>query len=145
MDRTSSLFNKQSILFFTVILLRFRWVALQLAELENCLSEYEIMSQMKNLPKDLDDIYKRMLKAIDGQYRADTMTFLEWLAFSKRPLKVTEIAEAVTVDFHSEGGPAFNKAKRYGNPRDMLFRCSSLVTESEGKYCRLNPVFFCLC
>ncbi|KAG6905954.1 hypothetical protein DXG01_016698 [Tephrocybe rancida] len=76
----------------------FRWVALQLAELENCLSEYEIMEQMKDLPKGLDDIYKRMLKSIDGKYRADTMTFLEWLSFSKRPLKVAEIAEAITVD-----------------------------------------------
>ncbi|KAG6912639.1 hypothetical protein DXG01_013184, partial [Tephrocybe rancida] len=109
----------------------FRWVALQLAELENCLSEYEIMEQMKNLPKGLDDIYKRMLKSIDGKYRADTMTFLEWLSFSKRPLKVAEIAEAITVDFSSEVGPVFNGKKRYSNPRDMLIRCSSLVTESE--------------
>ncbi|KAG6904884.1 hypothetical protein DXG01_006459, partial [Tephrocybe rancida] len=111
---------------------RFRWVALQLAELENCLSEYEIMEQMKNLPKGLDDIYKRMLKSIDGKYRADTMTFLEWLSFSKRPLKVAEIAEAITVDFSSEDGPVFNAKKRYSNPRDMLIRCSSLVTESGG-------------
>ncbi|KAG6916635.1 hypothetical protein DXG01_006055 [Tephrocybe rancida] len=98
----------------------FRWVALQLAELENCLSEYEMMEQMKNLPKGLDNIYKRMLKAIDGKYKADTMTFLEWLSFSKRPLKVTEIAEAITVDFNLEDGPVFNAKKRYSNPRDML-------------------------
>ncbi|KAG6904272.1 hypothetical protein DXG01_011272, partial [Tephrocybe rancida] len=110
----------------------FRWVALQLAELENCLSEYEIMEQMKDLPKGLDDIYKRMLKSIDGKYCADTMTFLEWLSFSKRPLKVAEIADAITVDFSSEVGPVFNEKKRYSNPRDMLIRCSSLVTESEG-------------
>ncbi|KDR69032.1 hypothetical protein GALMADRAFT_38252, partial [Galerina marginata CBS 339.88] len=77
----------------------FRWVALQLSELENCLSEYEIRKKMKSLPKGLDEIYERMLKAIDDDYRADTMTFLEWLSFSKRPMKVAEIAEAITVDF----------------------------------------------
>ncbi|KAG6906173.1 hypothetical protein DXG01_015448 [Tephrocybe rancida] len=98
----------------------FRWVALQLAELEKCLSKYEIMEQMKNLPKGLDDIYKRMLKAIDGKYWADTMTFLEWLSFSKHPLKVAEIAEAITVDFNLEDGPVFNANKHYLNPRDML-------------------------
>ncbi|KDR64852.1 hypothetical protein GALMADRAFT_49547, partial [Galerina marginata CBS 339.88] len=106
----------------------FRWVALQLSELEMCLSEYEIMEQMINLPKGLDEIYERMLKAIDGKYRADTMTFLEWLSFSKRPMKVAEIAEVITVDFNSEDGPVFNPKKRYPNPRDMLVRCSSLVT-----------------
>ncbi|KAG6913684.1 hypothetical protein DXG01_005184, partial [Tephrocybe rancida] len=105
----------------------FRWVALQIAELENCLSEYEIMEQMKNLPKGLDDIYKQMLKAIDRKYCADTMIFLEWLSFSKEPLKVIEIAEAITVDFSLEGGPFFNPRKRYSNPRNMLVRCSSTI------------------
>ncbi|KDR66095.1 hypothetical protein GALMADRAFT_32850, partial [Galerina marginata CBS 339.88] len=104
----------------------FRWVALQLSELEMCLSEYEIMEQMKNLPKGLDEIYERILKAIDGKYRADTMTFLEWLSFSKRPMKVAEVAEAITVDFSSKGDPIFNAKRRYSNPRDMLVRCSSL-------------------
>ncbi|KAG6913560.1 hypothetical protein DXG01_005905 [Tephrocybe rancida] len=98
----------------------FRWVALQLAELENCLSVQEIMKQMENLPNGLDDIYERMLKAIDGKYRADTMMFLEWLSFSKRPLKVAEIAEAITVDFSLEDGPIFNVKKQYSNPRDIL-------------------------
>jgi hypothetical protein len=120
---------------------RFRWVALQLAELENCLSEDEIIQQLKNLPKDLDDIYKQMLKAIDRKYSADTTTFLQWLAFSRRPMKMAEIAEAITVDFSSEDGPVFNPKRRYKNPRDMLVRCSSLVTESGGKYCVLDVVF----
>jgi hypothetical protein len=79
---------------------RFRWVALQLAELERCSSEYQIMQQLENLPEGLDDIYKRILKAVDRKYRADTMTFLQWLAFSKRPLTIAEVAEAITVDFH---------------------------------------------
>ncbi|KDR83295.1 hypothetical protein GALMADRAFT_36365, partial [Galerina marginata CBS 339.88] len=119
----------------------FRWVALQLDELEDCSSAHEIMHQLENLPDGLDDIYKRMLEAINKKYRADMMTFLQWLAFSKRPMEVTELAEAVTVDFKSEDGPFFNPEKRYENPRDVLVRCSSLVTESEGKYGRLNLEF----
>ena len=112
---------------------RFRWVALQLAELERCSSEYQIMQQLENLPEGLDDIYKRIFRAIDGKYRADTMTFLQWLAFSRRPMAIKEVAEAITVDFDLEGGPIFISTKRYTEPRDMLLRCSSLVSESGGK------------
>jgi len=92
------------------------------------------MQQLENLPEGLDDIYKRILKAVDGKYRADTMTFLQWLAFSKRPLTIAEVAEAITVDFSLEDNPVFISKKRYNDPRDMLVRCSGLVSESEGKY-----------
>ena len=122
-------------------ILRFRWVALQLAELAKCSSEYQIIQQLKNLPEGLDDIYKRILKAIDGKYRADTLTFLQWLAFSRRPMKIQEVAEAITVDFDAEDGPIFTPIKRYTDPRDVTVRCSSLVSESKGKCCRFNPKF----
>ncbi|KAF8817315.1 ankyrin, partial [Phlegmacium glaucopus] len=110
----------------------FRWVALQLAALERCSSTYEIMQQLADLPDGLDETYKRILKEIDRKYRADTRTFLQWLAFSNCSITIPEIAEAITVDFASEDGPVFNLAKRYINPRDVLVRCSSLVDESEG-------------
>ena len=121
--------------------LRFRWVALQLTELAKCSSEYQIIQQLKDLPEGLDDIYSRILKATDGKYRADTLTFLQWLAFSRRPMKIEEVAEAITVDFDAEDGPIFTPIKRYTDPRDVIVRCSSLVSESKGKCCRLNPKF----
>jgi hypothetical protein len=113
---------------------RFRWVALQLAELQRCLSDVQIMQQLEDLPEGLDEIYKRILKAIDGKYRDDTMTFLQWLAFSRRPMKIAEVAEAITVDFDLGDGPVFVPSKRYTDPRGVLVRCSSLVSESDGKY-----------
>jgi hypothetical protein len=115
----------------------FRWVALQLADLERCSSIYEITQKLKNLPKGLNDTYKRTLLETDEEYRADMMTFLQWLAFSKRPMTIAEIAETITVDFASEDDPVFIRTKRYADPRDVLVRCSSLVSESdwEGKYC----------
>ncbi|KDR66367.1 hypothetical protein GALMADRAFT_147954, partial [Galerina marginata CBS 339.88] len=88
----------------------FRWLALQLAELENCSSEDEITQQMKDLPEGLDEIYERMLKAIHEKHRTDVMTFLEWLSFSSRPMEVAEIAEAITVDFSSQNAPVFKKS-----------------------------------
>ena len=120
---------------------RFRWVALQLAELEKCSSPDEITKKLAELPKDLEDIYKRILNNIDKDHRDHVRTFLQWLAFSKRVMTTAEIAETITVDFASEYGPVFNSTKRYFNPRDVLERCSSLVSESAGKYCQLNPGF----
>ena len=70
----------------------------------------------------------------------NTRMFLQWLAFCKRPMTVEEVAETITVDF-SEECPVFNQDKRYTDPRDVLVRCSSFVSESKGKYCRLNPAF----
>ena len=112
---------------------RFRWVALQLAELENCASTNEITTQLADLPKDLNEVYDRILKKMDKKYVADTRTFLQWLAFSKRPMKIAEIAETITIDFAAKDLPVFNPQNRYFNPRDVLVRCSSLVIESEGK------------
>ena len=44
---------------------RFRWVALQLAELEKCSSAVEITERLAELPKGLDEIYNRILEKID--------------------------------------------------------------------------------
>jgi hypothetical protein len=113
--------------------MRFRWVVLQLAELGKCSSRYEIYKQLAELPKGLDEIYNRILKNIDEKHRADTRMFLQWLAFCKRPMTIEEIAETITVD-DSGKYPVFNQDKRYTDPRDVLVRCSSFVSESKGKY-----------
>ena len=115
-------------------------MVLQLEELEKCSSRYEINKQLAKLPKGLDEIYTRILKSIDEMHRADTRMFLQWLAFCKRPMKIEEIAETITADFSDEC-PVFNRDKRYADPRDVLMRCSSFISESEGKYSQLNPAF----
>ena len=120
---------------------RFRWVALQLAELEKCSSAYEVEKKLKDLPKGLDKIYDRILEKIDEDHQADIRTFLQWLAFSKQSMTIEEIAATITVDFTSEDAPVFNSRKRYDNPWDVLVRCSSLVIESKGKYYGINPAF----
>ena len=120
--------------------MRFRWVVLQLTELEKCSSRYEMDKQLAELPKGLDEIYNRILKNIDEKHRADTRMFLQWLAFCKREMRIEEIAETITADF-SEECPVFNLDKRYADPWDVQARCSSFVSESKGKYSWLNPAF----
>ena len=53
-------------------------------------------------------------------------------------MAIKEVAEAITVDFDSADGPTFTPMRRYTDPRDVLVRCSSLVSESEGQCCWLN-------
>ena len=118
--------------------MRFRWVVLQLTELEKCSSRHEIDMQLVELPEGLDEIYNRILKNIDKKHRADTKMFLQWLAFCERPMTVEEIAETITVDFSGKC-PVFNQDKWYADPWDVLVRCSSFVSESEGKHSQLNP------
>jgi hypothetical protein len=120
--------------------MRFRWVVLQLAVLEKCSSRYEIDKRLAELPKGLDEIYNRILKNIDEHHRADTRMFLQWLAFCKRPMTIKEIAETVTADFSGKF-PVFIQNKWYADPWDVLVRCSSFVSESEGKYNWLNSAF----
>ena len=95
--------------------------------------------QLAELPRGLDEIYNRILKNLDKKHRADTRTFLQWLAFCRRPMTIEEIAETIIIDL-SEECPV-NQDKRYTDPRDVLVRCSSFVNESEGKYSCLCPAF----
>ena len=122
------------------LLMRFRWVVLQLAALEKCSSRYEIDKRLAELPKGLDEIYNRILTNIDEHHRADTKTFLQCLAFCKRPMKIEEIAETITVDLSGEF-PVFNWYRRYADTQDVLVRCSSFISESEGKYSWPNSAF----
>ena len=48
-------------------LMRFRWVALPLAELGKCSNRYEIDKQLADLPEGLDEMYNRILKNIEVQ------------------------------------------------------------------------------
>ena len=116
-----------------ILFMRFRWVVLQLSELEKCSSRYKIDKQLAELPKGLDEIYNRILNNVDEKHRADTRMFLQWLAFCDWPMEIEELAETITADFSDEH-PIFNQDKRYTDPHDVLERCSGLVSESEGKY-----------
>jgi hypothetical protein len=86
--------------------------------------------QLASLPKDLLDTYDRIILCIERV--DDAKRFLQWIAFSARPLSLKEIAEVVVVDFASEDSPVYDPERRYNSPRRVLDVCSSLVSESDG-------------
>ena len=55
-----------------------------------------------------------------------TMIALQWLAFSKRPLRIEELAEAVLVG--PQATPSFDQTERLFDSHQILNVLSSLVT-----------------
>jgi hypothetical protein len=60
---------------------------------------------------------------------------LLWLCFCARPATLEEIVEVLAVTF--DGGPRFEPDRQYLDPRDILTRCSSLVSISGEGWLRL--------
>lgn len=72
----------------------FRWAALQLESLQDKERDKDVEDSLKILPKDLEDTYARILARIELQGRSDMAAhILWWLAYSRRPIKLSEVAE----------------------------------------------------
>ncbi|KZP10814.1 hypothetical protein FIBSPDRAFT_661994, partial [Athelia psychrophila] len=109
---------------------RFRWAALQIDGLLECVSREELEQQLKSLPKGLDETYARILSR--SSRPKHLKTFLQCLAFSRRPMTVQEIAEVATVDFDVADLPAYNDRLQYTDPSKVVNICDGLVTEVDG-------------
>jgi len=96
---------------------RFRWVALQLEELQDCSDEAEIRETLRNIPPTLEQTYERTLTRMPEKNQARVRTILLWLIYSVRPLSLPEVAAAAGLTFRE----------------DVLRICtSSLVSTSTG-------------
>jgi len=82
---------------------------------------------LARLPKDLNETYDRIIDRVREEDRKDAVKLFQWLAFSVRPLKLSELAEVVQVDFESRDLPWFNSKRRYDDPDDILRVCSGFV------------------
>ncbi|KAI9761972.1 MAG: hypothetical protein M1840_001501, partial [Geoglossum simile] len=106
----------------------FRWAFCQLESLKMCLNAREIREALKSLPKTLDDTYARILSGISDKYHQKAITALQWLAFSERPLRIEELAEAVVINPRPD--PPFDPEDRLDDPHYILQILSSLVVLS---------------
>lgn len=107
---------------------RFRWVVCQLDALQKCLKVTQLRSALRSLPKTLDDTYSRILLGIDEEYIPDALKILQWMAYSRRPMRLSEVAEVISIDLESD--TRFDPERRLPEPRDILVICSSLLTIS---------------
>jgi hypothetical protein len=112
----------------------FRWVECQLVTLGPKWREKDVRLALKQLPKDLDATYHRMLSQIETDgYVDEAHAVLKWLACSNRPLKLSEVAEAAI--FEPSLDPedslvSFDPKNRFPHLRDIRAILSGLVTIS---------------
>ena len=113
---------------------RFRWAVCQIDALRSCNKAAAVKKALENLPKSLYETYERILCGISATDLADARAIMKWVAFAKRPLTLSEIAEAATLQ---PGLDEIDPDDKLYDPYDVLRICRSLITLSEDK------VFIC--
>ena len=113
-------------------MLRFQWVRCQLDALAECSAQGEIEATLKELPKDLNGTYERILgkivkKGAISATRAEKI--LTWLVGSMRHLRLTELEEALMIE---PGNKKLKKSLRVTDRDIILTTCGSLVEVFKG-------------
>ena len=111
-------------------LTRFRWVYCQLEALRHCIPP-SVRHMLEELPESLDETYERVLREINKANRAHAHRLLQCLTVAVRPLRVTELAEVLAVDFGTASSSGTRKLKtdwRWEEQEQaVLWTCSSLI------------------
>ncbi|KAH9013803.1 hypothetical protein EDB83DRAFT_2184415, partial [Lactarius deliciosus] len=106
----------------------FRWVFCQLEVLRHCFPT-NLRQILDELPKSLDETYKRILKEINNANREHAYRLLQCLAVACRPLRVEELAEVLAFDLNTGGIPKLIADWRWEDQEEaVLSACSSLVS-----------------
>lgn len=97
--------------------------------LGRCRSLRQLRHELDSLPQTLADTYDRILCDIDPFFKCEVRHVLQWLAFSRRPLTLDEVAEVVAFDVRNDY--KFNKENRLAEPGEVLNLLSSLVVAND--------------
>jgi hypothetical protein len=98
--------------------------------LRNCVTLRALRNSLSSLPKTLDETYERILTNIDESFISDVQRILQFLTFSIRPMRLSEMVEVLAIDWDADE-PYFDTQNRIPDPKDILTMCSTLVTASE--------------
>ena len=82
----------------------FLWVFFQIQELCDATSDSSIGEILRTLPEDLGQTYERILSRIveSKQRKQMVQRVFDWIHHAKRPLKISEMQEAVAFDVSDE-------------------------------------------
>jgi hypothetical protein len=105
---------------------------MQLSALNGCNSSDEVAAQLRNLPPDLNQSYQQFFAKLDPHHHGVVLTIMQWLAFSKVPLTIDQICEAVAiVKVEEDQHPKFQPGKKW-NRLSVERVCADLVTVING-------------
>ncbi|KAN0129873.1 hypothetical protein V8E53_012345, partial [Lactarius tabidus] len=106
----------------------FRWVFCQLEVLRLCFPA-NLCRTLEELPKSLDETYKRILNEINNANWVHAYRLLQCLSVALRPLRVEELAEVLAFDLTAGRIPKLNTDWRWEDQEEaVLSACSSLVS-----------------
>lgn len=107
--------------------------------LKKCKNKRALDKALESLPETLHKTYSRILQNIDAQDQEKAWHALIWLAYSKRPLKIEEVANAAVLD--PQAIITFDPDERLFDPNSIFEILGSLVTcsseDSSSKVIRL--------
>jgi ankyrin repeat protein len=87
-----------------------------------------VRTELKRMPETLEGTYDRILQGIPNLHKTFVQSAMNWLAFSMRPLTVSELAEATVIDPKSE---RFDPDEcRFVDEQLILSLCGTLVSTS---------------
>ena len=105
--------------------------------LRHCLPP-SVRCTLDELPEFLDETYKRILKEIKKPNLHHARRVLQCLVVAIRPLRLSELAEVLAVDFGDEGIPKLNPNWRWEDQEQaLLSSCSSLIAIVESDESRI--------
>lgn len=100
----------------------------QLDSLEQCIDSDEVDEILASLPSDLPSTYERMLIKLEPTSAKRVRDVLLALAFARRPLRVDEVVNMLSISTTDDRPRMKNRTKVY--PKQLLSFCSSLVSIS---------------
>jgi ankyrin repeat protein len=104
---------------------RFRWAKCSLDQLARLRNTKAIKEALQALPAGLSEVYERILDNISAEDQQLARRVFNWLACSPRPMRITELVEAIAVE---RGSVRLDPETKLNGTEDLLEICQSLVT-----------------
>jgi hypothetical protein len=108
--------------------------------MKRCITPAMVRKELKAMPETLDQMYDRILQRVPRLHQQYVQSAMHWLAFSARPLLLTEVAEAVTID------PKLGKFNpdelRLMDENLILDLCGTLTTVSKLEYSSVSTNWY---
>ncbi|EWY89573.1 hypothetical protein FOYG_10393 [Fusarium oxysporum NRRL 32931] len=104
----------------------FRWVALQLERLKDCINIEEVKTTLDTLPETLQETYYRVLNELASTRRRYVIRILQFLAYSDLPMKLEAAVDTIAIDLTAPPGSRFIMNDRMPLPDEIASLCSTL-------------------
>ncbi|KAH0542444.1 hypothetical protein FGG08_003199 [Glutinoglossum americanum] len=105
----------------------FLWASLVLEDLGKEKDETEVRNKLQNLPRNLNEVYDRILSQIDLEHEEKAKFVLRWVVVARRPLSVDELKMAYALGPGKWNGNEIPDEESLNLHGDILKFCKPLV------------------